>query len=130
MIATGPVPAPVSCVLDFLGVPPEDRDFPVERVLETGHLIEIRVNDGRYYICGQIHEFPILADDPVLESLLEESFNPSALGFLAYETATERVLYWSEILAGPYGKPPVPHIPSFLRELTEISKKVSLAGRL
>jgi len=130
MILGSPVPAHVSRVLDFLGVPPEDRDFPVERVLETGHLIEIRVNDGRYYICGQIHEFPIPAEDPILESLIEESFKTSALGFLAYEPETESVLYWSEILAGDFGKPPSPNIPSFLREVTEISKKVSLGQRL
>lgn len=130
MILGGLVPAHVSRVLDFLGVPPEDRDFPVERVLETGHLIEIRVNDGRYYICGQIHEFPIPADDPFLERLIEESFEASALGFLAYEPTTERVLYWSEILADAYGKPPSLNIPAFLREVTEISKKVSLGQRL
>jgi len=129
MISGGLVPAHVSRVLDFLGVPPEQRDFPVERVLETGHSIEIRDNCGRHYLCAQIHEFPIPADDPVLEGLIEESFNASALGFLAYEPTTKSVLYWSEILAGTYGKPPSPNIPAFLREVTEISKKVSLGQR-
>ena len=130
MISEGHVPSHVSSVLEFLGVPSEERGFPVERVLDTGHIVEIRVWDGRYFICGQVHEFPLKSDDPLLETLLEESFTPSSLGFLAYENATERVLYWSEILAGSHGKPPTPLIPGFLRELTEISKKVSLAGAL
>lgn len=130
MISERHVPSHVCSVLEFLGVPSEERGFPVERVLDTGHIVEIRAWDGRYFICGQVHEFPLKSDDPLLESLLEESITPLALGFLAYEAATERVLYWSEIRGDSFGRPPSPHMPTFLRELTEISKKVSLAGRL
>ena len=124
-------PAHVSLVFEALGVPEEERTLPVERVLETGHLVQIREDRGRYYLCGLPHELPISPNDSLLESLIEEPFESSASGFYSYEPDKEQLIYWSEILPGERpGADPTPDISEFLAELTEISKKLSLAGAL
>ena len=123
-------PAHVDFLLDALAVPADERDMPVQRILDTGHLVEIREHDGRFYLCGQLHELPVAPGDRVLEGLLEDPFPGEACGFLAYEPESERILYWSEIAPGSSGKPPAPDTTVFLRELTRLCKKVSLAGAL
>lgn len=124
-------PAHVCLVFEALGVPEEERTLQVERVLETGHLVQIREDRGRYYLCGLPHELPISPNDSLLESLIEEPFESSASGFYSYEPDKEQLIYWSEILPGERpGADPTPDISEFLAELTEISKKLSLAGAL
>jgi hypothetical protein len=126
-----PHPVPLDFFLNALGVPEEDRVLPLQRVLGSGHLVEIRSQRGRHFLCGLVHEFPLEPDDPLLESLIEEPFQTGDTGFLAYEPSSGQLLYWSEILppSDPHAAPR-PDLPSFLRELTELSKKVSLAGGL
>jgi len=124
-------PAPLEFYFNALAVPPDERQLPLQRVLDTGHLVEIRAERGRYFLCGLLHELPVEPNDPLIESLLEEPFPSKASGFLAYEPVEERLVYWSEILpASEQGGAPTPDLPAFLRELTELSKKVSLAGAL
>lgn len=126
-----PHPAPLEFFFNALAVPPDERQLPLQRVLDTGHILEIRADQGRFFLCGLLNEFPVEPNDPLIESLLEEPFRPRASGFLAYEPMEERLVYWSEILpATESGGAPSPDFPAFLRELTELSKKVSLAGAL
>ena len=67
----------------------------------------------------------------LVESLLEEPFQTEHCGFLAYEPVEQRLIYWSEILpATEPGGAPTPDLFAFLRDLTNLSKKVSLAGAL
>jgi hypothetical protein len=125
------VPAYVEAVLEKLDVPLDERFLPLQRVLNTGHILEIRVAQGRHYLCAFLNESAIEPDDRLLESLLEEAFQSRASGFLAYESADQRLIYWSEILpAAEPGGAPRPDLLVFLREVTELSKKVSLAGGL
>jgi hypothetical protein len=124
---------PHSANLDFFfdafGVPEQERALPVQRVLGSGHLVEIRSDQGRFYLCGLPHELPIEPDDSLLESILEQPFHSGACGFVAYESSRGQLILWSEILPGPEpGAPPLPDIGAFLRELTDLSKKLSLAG--
>lgn len=131
MTLEGHVPLHVSGVLEFLAVPADERHLPLQRVLDTGHLVEIRAERGRHFLCGLLHEFSVEPSNPLIESLLEEPFQAGATGFLAYEPMDERLVYWSEILpATEPGGAPTPDLPAFLRELTELAKKVSLAGGL
>ena len=126
-----PHPAPLEFFFNALAVPSDERQLPLQRVLDTGHILEIRAERGRHFLCGLLNELPVEPNDPLIESLLEESFQPRASGFLAYEPMEERLVYWSEILpATEPGGAPSPDLPAFLRELTELSKKVSLAGAL
>ena len=126
-----PFPAHISLFLDAFGVPEEERALPLERVLETGHVVQVREDRGRYYLCGLPHELPVPANDPLLESLIEEPFESGASGFYSYEPDKEQLIYWSEILPGDRpGADPTPDVSEFLAELTEISKKLSLAGAL
>lgn len=131
MSLTGVVPSHVDALLELLAVPSDERQLPLQRILDTGHIVEIRVERGRHFLCGLLHELPITPNDPLIEALLEEPFEADACGFLAWEPSEQRLIYWSEILpaAGP-GEPPTPDLPAFLRELTALSKKVSLAGAL
>jgi hypothetical protein len=125
------VPAHVASVLEILGVPADERECPVQRVLDSGHILEIRAERGRHFLCGLIHELPVEPNDPLIESLLEEPFQPDPSGFLAYEPKEQRLIYWSEILpATEPGGAPTPDLSAFLRDLTNLSKKVSLAGAL
>jgi hypothetical protein len=126
-----PHPAPLEFFFSALAVPADERQLPLQRVLDTGHILEIRAERGRHFLCGLLNELPVEPNDPLIESLLEEPFQPRASGFLAYEPMEERLVYWSEILpATEPGGAPSPDLPAFLRELTELSKKVSLAGAL
>ena len=126
-----PHPAHLEFFFNALGVSEEERALPLQRVLGSGHLVEIRAERGRHFLCGLLNELPVEPNDPLIESLLEEPFQPRASGFLAYEPMEERLVYWSEILpATEPGGAPSPDLPAFLRELTELSKKVSLAGAL
>lgn len=126
-----PHPAPVEFFFNALAVPADERSFPLQRVLDTGHIVEIRAERGRYFLCGLLHELPLEPHDPLLESLLEEPFQANTSGFLAYESSPGRLVYWSEILpAAGFGDEPRPDLRAFLREITDLSKKVSLAGGL
>ena len=126
-----PHPARLEFFFSALAVPADERQLPLQRVLDTGHILEIRAERGRHFLCGLLNELPVEPNDPLIESLLEEPFQPRASGFLAYEPMEERLVYWSEILpATEPGGAPSPDLPAFLRELTELSKKVSLAGAL
>jgi hypothetical protein len=126
-----PHPAPLEFFFNALAVPSDERQLPLQRVLDTGHILEIRAERGRHFLCGLLNELPVEPNDPLIESMLEEPFQPRASGFLAYEPMEERLVYWSEILpATEPGGAPSPDLPAFLRELTELSKKVSLAGAL
>jgi hypothetical protein len=63
--------------------------------------------------------------------LLEAPFEADACGFLAWEPTGQRLIYWSEILPSEDSAgTPLPDLQSFLREVTALSKKVSLAGAL
>lgn len=125
------VPAHVDAVLEKLAVPVEERQLPLQRVLDTGHILEIRADQGRFFLCGLLHELPIASSDPLLESIIEEPFHAGATGVISYESAEQRLIYWSEILpAVGLGGTPRPDLVAFLREVTELSKKVSLAGAL
>jgi hypothetical protein len=131
MSLTGMVPSHVDALLELLAVPADERQLPLQRVLDTGHIVELRAERGRHFLCGLLHELPISPNDPLIESLVEEPFPSEASGFLAYEPTEERLVYWSEILpAAEQGGAPLPDLQAFLRELTELSKKVSLAGAL
>jgi len=124
-------PAPLEHFFNALAVPSGERQLPLQRVLDTGHILEIRAERGRYFLCGLLNELPVEPNDSLIESLLEKPFPSEASGFLAYEPREERLVYWSEILpAVEQGGAPTPDLPAFLRELTELSKKVSLAGAL
>ena len=126
-----PAPEPLDFFYNALAVPPDERQLPIQRVLDTGHIVELRAERGRHFLCGLLHEFPLDPHDPLIEALLEEPFSSEASGFLAYEPTEERLVYWSEILpAAEQGGAPTPELSAFLRELTELSKKVSLAGAL
>jgi len=126
-----PSSAPLEFFFTALAVPAEERALPLQRVLDTGHIVEIRAERGRHFLCGLLHELPVEPHDPWIESLLEEPFQAGASGFPAYESTTGRLIYWSEILpATEPGGAPRPDLPAFLRELTDLSKKVSLAGGL
>jgi hypothetical protein len=126
-----PHPAPLEFFFNALAVPADERQLPLQRVLDTGHILEIRAERGRHFLCGLLNELPVEPNDPLIESMLEEPFQPQASGFLAYEPMEERLVYWSEILpATEPGGAPSPDLPAFPRELTELSKKVSLAGAL
>lgn len=126
-----PHPAPLEFFFNALAVPPEERQLPLQRELDTGHLVEIRAERGRHFLIGLLHELPVEPNNPLIESLLEEPFQPEHCGFLAYEPVEEHLVYWSEILpAAEPGGLPTPDLFAFLRDLTEFSKKVSLAGAL
>jgi hypothetical protein len=126
-----PHPAPLEFFFNALAVPADERQLPLQRVLDTGHILEIRAERGRHFLCGLLNELPVEPNDPLIELMLEEPFQPRASGFLAYEPMEERLVYWSEILpATESGGAPSPDLPAFLRELTDRSKKVSLAGAL
>jgi len=126
-----PNPEPLEFFYNALAVPPDERHIPLQRVLDTGHIVELRVERGRHFLCGLLHEFPVEPHDPLIEALLEEPFEADACGFLAWEPTEERLVYWSEILpSADSGGPPRPDLQAFLRELTMLSKKVSLAGAL
>jgi hypothetical protein len=126
-----PHPAPLEFFFNVLAVPLDERQLPLQRVLDTGHILEIRAERGRHFLCGLLNELPVEPNDSLIESLLEEPFQPRASGFLAYEPMEERLVYSSEILSATEpGGAPSPDLPAFLRELTELSKKVSLAGAL
>lgn len=123
--------APLEFFYSALAVPLDERELPLQRELDTGHLVEIRAERGRHFLIGLLHELPVEPNNPLIESLLEEPFQQKHCGFLAYEPIAERLVYWSEILpaAEPSGLP-TPDLSAFLRDLTEFSKKVSLAGAL
>jgi hypothetical protein len=126
-----PSSAPLEFFFNALAVPAEERSLPLQRVLDTGHIVEIRAERGRYFLCGLLHELPLEPHDPLVESLLEEPFQAHASGFLAYESSPGRLIYWSEILpATGFGDEPRPDLRAFLREITDLAKKVSLAGGL
>jgi hypothetical protein len=126
-----PHSAPLEFFFNALAVPPDERQLPLQRELDTGHLVEIRAERGRHFLIGLLHELPIEPNNPLIESLLEEPFQQKHCGFLAYEPIGERLVYWSEILpAAEPGGLPTPDLSAFLRDLTEFSKKVSLAGAL
>ena len=126
-----PHPAPLEHFFNALAVPADERQLPLQRVLDTGHIVELRAERGRHFLCGLLHELPVESNDPVIESLLEAPFPSEASGFLAYEPTEQRLVYWSEILPSEDSAgTPLPDIQAFLRELTALSKKVSLAGAL
>ena len=126
-----PHPAPLEFFFNALAVPADERHLPLQRVLDTGHILEIRAERGRHFLCGLPHELPIEPDDSLLESILEQPLNSDACGFVAYEPSNGQLILWSEILpATEPGGAPSPELQAFLRELTELSKKVSLAGAL
>jgi hypothetical protein len=126
-----PHPAPLEFFFNALAVPADERELPLQRVLDTGHILEIRAERGRHFLCGLLHELPLEPNDPLIESLLEEPFQPDASGFLAYEPTEQCLIYWSEILpATEQGGAPTPDLLAFLRDLTNLSKKVSLTGAL
>jgi hypothetical protein len=126
-----PHPDPLEYFYNALAVPPDERQLPLQRILDTSHIVELRVDRGRHFLCGLLHELPITPNDPLIESLLEEAFPSEASGYLAYEPTEERFVYWSEILPSEdSAETPLPDLQAFLRELTELSKKVSLAGAL
>jgi hypothetical protein len=126
-----PLPSPLEFFFNALAVPADERELPLQRVMDTGHILEIRAERGRHFLCGLIHELPVEPNDPLIESLLEEPFQPDPSGFLAYEPKEQRLIYWSEILpATEPGGAPTPDLSAFLRDLTNLSKKVSLAGAL
>jgi hypothetical protein len=124
------MPTHVSALCDLLAVPASEREFPIQLVIDDANLVEIRQHDRRWYLCGQLNELPIASDDPALENFLEAPFPVSACGFASFESATGRLLYWSEILPGAHGLPPRPDLKSFIRELSDLCKKVSLEGIL
>ncbi len=130
MSLTGMVPSHVDALLELLAVPSDERQLPLQRILDTGHIVELRASEGRHFLCGLLHELPLDPHDPLFEALLEEPFEADACGFLAWEPPEQRLIYWSEILPAGQGEPPTPDLPAFLRELTALSKKVSLAGAL
>jgi hypothetical protein len=126
-----PNPEPLEFFYNALAVPPEERHLPLQRVLDTGHIVELRADQGRFYLCGLPHELPIEPDDSLLESILEQPLDSEARGFIAFEPAKGQLILWSEILPGVNpGDSPRPDLGSFLKELTALSKKVSLAGAL
>lgn len=124
------MPNPVSVLCDLLGVPPSEREIPIQLVVGGAYLVEIREHENRWYLCGQLNELPIPVDDPALESLLELPFPVSACGFVSFESSTGSLLYWSEILPVKNGLPPRPDLKIFIRELSNLCKKVSLEGVL
>lgn len=131
MTGAGPLPPHVEAFFNSLAVPAEERGLPCQRILSNGHLVEIRADQGRFYLCGLPHELPIEPVDSLLESILEQPFPSEASGFIAYEHANGQLILWNEILPGEKpGDSPRPDLESFLKELTELSKKVSLAGAL
>ena len=123
-------PTYVSALCDLLAVPASERVFPIQLVVDDANLVEIREHDKRWYLCGQLNELPIAFDDPALENFLEAPFPVLACGFTSFESSTGRLLYWSEILPGEHGLPPRPDLKSFIRELVDLCKKVSLEGIL
>ena len=114
----------------LLGVPAEDRQFPMSLVLDSGHLVEIREHSGRWYLCGLLNEFDIDPEDSMIEGMIEDPFLEKATGSLTYEPSKKRLVYWSEIIPAESDHPAIPNLSSFLRELTDLCKKVSLAGAL
>lgn len=125
------VPAHVDILLEKLAVPEDERKLPIQRVLDSGHLLEVRSDRGRHFLCGLLHELPVEPNDPLIESLIEEPFQAGLSGFLGYEPTPGHLVYWSEILpATERTGSPTPDLSAFLREITELSKKVSLAGGL
>jgi hypothetical protein len=124
------LPSHVSAFCDHLAVPVSERISPIQLVLDDAFLVEIREHDGRWFLCGQLNELPIPSDSPALENFLEAPFPASACGFSCFEPSTGRLIYWSEILPGPPALPPHPDLKSFLGELSELCKKVSLDGIL
>ena len=126
-----PAAEPLDFFYNALAVPPDERQLPIQRVLDTGHIVEVRADRGRHFLCGLLHELPIPPNDPLIESLLEEPFEADACGFLAWDPTEQRLVYWSEILLSEDSAgTPLPDIQAFLRELTALAKKVSLAGAL
>jgi hypothetical protein len=122
---------PLEFFFNALDVPADERTLPLQRVLDTGHIIELRADRGRHFLCGLLHELPVDPHDPLIESLLEEPFQSDACGFLAWEPSEQRLIYWSEIRPPTgVGGTPLPDLRAFLRELTALSKKVSIAGAL
>ena len=94
-------------------------------------MLEIRADQSRFFLCGLPHELPIKPDDPLIELVLEQPLSSEACGFTAYDPANGQLIYWSEILPGASpGDSPQPVLSVFLKELLELSKKVSLAGGL
>ena len=70
-----PNPEPLEFFYNALAVPPHERELPIQRVLGSGHLVEIRSDQGRHYLCGLPHEMPLAPDDAEIEALLEDSFS-------------------------------------------------------
>lgn len=124
------LPAHVDRYCRLLGVPAAERQAPLSLVLDSGHLVEVREHTGRWYLCGLLNEFDIDPEDSLLEGMIEDSFLENATGALTYESSGKRLVYWSEILPTVGDQPPVPKLSAFLRELTDLCKKVSLAGAL
>lgn len=122
------LPYHLSAFCDQLGVPESERALPIELVLNDAFLVEIREHDRRFYLCGQLNEIAIESENQVLERFLEDPMPASACGFLAYESFTGRLLYWSEILPSPKNMPAKPDLQSFLREMSNLCKKVSIEG--
>jgi len=122
------LPHHLSAFCNRLGVSESERTLPIELVVNDAFLVEIREHDRRFYLCGQLNEIAIASEHPVLERFLEDPMPLSACGFPAYESSTGRLLYWSEILPGPQGMAPKPDLQSFLREMSNLCKKVSLEG--
>jgi hypothetical protein len=126
-----PNPDPLEFFYNALAVPSDERELPLQRVLDTGHIVELRADGGRHFLCGLLHELPLDPHDPLIETLLEEAFQPGACGFLAWESSEKRLIYWSEIRPSTeFTGAPTPDLQAFLRELTALSKKVLLAGAL
>lgn len=124
------LPAHVDRYCRFLGVPAEERQAPLSLVLDTGHLVEIREYSGRWYLCGLLNEFDIDPEDSLLEGMIEDPFLEKATGSLTYEPSSKRLIYWSEIVPIGADSPLVPNPKAFLREVTDLCKKVSLEGIL
>lgn len=124
------LPAHVSALCDLLAVPASERELPIQLVVDDANLVEIREHDKRCYLCGQLNELPIPSDDPALENLLEAPFPSSACGFMTFEPASGHLFYWAEIVPGTNGQLPRPDLKTFLRELSNLCKKVSLEGVL
>jgi hypothetical protein len=123
-------PSTVTRVLDDLGIPPGERNDPLEFVLDTGHMVEIRQDAGRWFLCGLLNEIPIEEPDRLLEGLIEAPFNVGDCGCLCHEPAGGRLIYWTEIFPELRESPPRPDVPAFLGEVSEWARKVSQADAL
>jgi len=125
-----PFPNHVAWFLDALGVPADERELPIERVLDTGMVVEFREHEGLAFAVGILNEMPLAQDDPALERLLEDQdrFIAGVRTRLAYDTDSCQLLGWREIPHFEHPQEAGDFLKSFCQELEPHYSRLSLLG--